>query len=261
MKNFSFISLILLIAVALTACNRVEPNHEGVLMENYGRDGINSFKQVTGSQGFLGPGTELYEVPAFEQKADCDNIKVVANDGGAFEIDPTYSYKLLRGEGRYVLFENKHLNNFGSELLDEVEKASLNPIVLNAYRDEARKFTSDSLLRHQAKYEQNVELALTTKFKVKHFELISLTGNCKPPQSLIKAIEETQLVAQKTAQAKQRLEAAQAELQVARLEAEKAKIEAVGLTREILTKQWIEAIRWSNNRIIITDGKTPVMLQ
>lgn len=251
----------LLVAFIATACNRVEPNFEGVLMENYGRDGIKSFSKVTGTQGFLGPGTELYQVPAFEQKADCDVMKVVTNDGGAFEVDPTYSYKLIQNEGKFVLFENKHLDHFGTDFLDEVEKASLNPIVLNAYRDEARKFTSDSLLRHQAQYERNVEKSLTVKFKIKHFELISLTGNCKPPQSLIKAIEETQLVSQKAAQAKQRLEAAKAELQVAQLEAEKAKIETVGLTREILTKQWIDAIRWSNNRIIITDGKTPVILQ
>lgn len=32
-----------------TGCNRVQPNYEGVLMENYGRNGKADFKLVTGS--------------------------------------------------------------------------------------------------------------------------------------------------------------------------------------------------------------------
>jgi hypothetical protein len=58
------------------------------------------------------------------------------------------------------------------------------------------------------------------------------------------------------------------ELEVARMQKEKAQIEqetnkiiSQGLTKEILSQQWIEAIRNTSNKIIITDGKTPVMLQ
>jgi hypothetical protein len=65
MKN-----LLLLVATSalLTSCgsNRVEPNNEGVLMENYGRGGQADFKAVTGAQGILGPGTELSQVPMWE---------------------------------------------------------------------------------------------------------------------------------------------------------------------------------------------------
>ena len=32
-------------------------------MTDYGRNGIESFKTVTGAQGPLGPGSELYQVP------------------------------------------------------------------------------------------------------------------------------------------------------------------------------------------------------
>jgi hypothetical protein len=82
--------LVLLVGVLfLGSCHRPEPNYEGVLMTVYGRNGIESFKVVTGAQGILGPGTELYQVPMFEQKADVDAVRVSAKDAGVFTIDPT----------------------------------------------------------------------------------------------------------------------------------------------------------------------------
>jgi hypothetical protein len=60
--------LIAIAFLALTSCNRPEPNYEGVLMTDYGRNGLESFKVVTGAQGPLLPGSELYQVPMFEQK-------------------------------------------------------------------------------------------------------------------------------------------------------------------------------------------------
>ncbi len=47
----------------------------------------------------------------------------------------------------------------------------------------------------------------------------------------------------------------------ARVDAETDKIKTTGLTKEALQQQWIEAIRNSRNRIIITDGRTPIMVQ
>jgi len=81
---------LLIIAVAflaLTSCNRPEPNYEGVLMTDYGRNGIESFKVVTGAQGILGPGSELYQVPMFEQKSDVEAVSVSAKDAGIFTVD------------------------------------------------------------------------------------------------------------------------------------------------------------------------------
>jgi hypothetical protein len=45
--------LIAIAFLALTSCNRPEPNYEGVLMTDYGRNGLESFKVVTGAQGPL----------------------------------------------------------------------------------------------------------------------------------------------------------------------------------------------------------------
>jgi hypothetical protein len=73
LNKFNIMKKLLIIGIAilgLTSCNRPEPNYEGVLMTDYGRNGLESFKTVTGAQGPLGPGSELYQVPMFEQKAD-----------------------------------------------------------------------------------------------------------------------------------------------------------------------------------------------
>ena len=67
---------------------------------------------------------------------------------------------------------------------------------------------------------------------------------------------------------KQMAEQVKNELEVARMQKEKAQIEqetnnikSKGLTKEILMERYIDALRWSNNRIIITDGKAPVLIQ
>ena len=62
------------VIASLVGCNRPEANYEGVLMTEYGRNGINSFKIVTGAQGILGPGSELYQVPMWEQAGDPDIV-------------------------------------------------------------------------------------------------------------------------------------------------------------------------------------------
>lgn len=53
MKKFKQILSIVLLIATLTSCNRPEANYEGVLMTDYGRNGLESFKTVTGAQGIL----------------------------------------------------------------------------------------------------------------------------------------------------------------------------------------------------------------
>ena len=45
------------------------------------------------------------------------------------------------------------------------------------------------------------------------------------------------------------------------IDAEANRVRAEGLDNKILQEKWIEAIRNTNNKVIITDGKTPVILQ
>lgn len=254
----------LLVAALLftTACHRVQPNYEGVLMQNYGRNGREDFTLVTGSQGILGPGTELYQVPMFEQKADPSAVVITARDAGVFTVDPSLTYQAIRGKGTDIIFNYKHVGiNDENTIMDNIEGYVLNAIVVNAYREEARNFTTDSLMNHLNDFEQAVEFRLKKEFEGKFFTLTALTSGLKPPKSMAEAIERRNNAKQQAEQVKNELEVAKMNLEKARIEAEANRVKATGLEPRVLQEQWIEAIRNTSNKVIITDGKTPVILQ
>lgn len=245
--------------LALTSCNRPEPNYEGVLMTNYGRDGIKSFATVTGAQGPLLPGSELYQVPMFEQKADCDAVRVSAKDAGIFTVDPSYTYQASRGAGPSIVLNYKHLGT-GEKFLDNIEANTLDKVVTDSYREEARVYTTDSLMNNLGAFEKAVEAILTKKFADKGFTLNTLTSGLTPPPSMAAAIEERNNAVQKANQVKNELETSRMYLEKAKIDAETNRMKSSGLTTEVLQQQWIEAIRNTDNKIIITDGRTPIIL-
>jgi len=262
MKLKSKIALLglMLLGITTISCNRPEPNYEGVLMTDYGRNGLESFSVVTGAQGPLGPGSELYQVPMYEEKADCDVTRVTGRDAGKFTVDPTYTYQATRGKGPYIVLNYKHLGT-GDEFFNNIEKSVLDKLVTDSFREEARNYTTDSLMNNLGAFETKVEDILKTKFANKGFTLNTLTSGLNPPESMSKAIESRNNSIQEANKVKNQLETAKMLQEKARIDAETNRIKAAGLDDKILQQQWIEAIRNSNNRIIITDGKTPVIIQ
>lgn len=255
MKKVFFI---LSAAILMVACNPVQPNFEGVLMQNYGRNGISDFTLVTGNQGMLGPGTELYQIPMYEQTADPQQMTINAKDAGTFEVDPMFTYEAIRGKGVDIVFNYKHTGI--DDGMDNFENMILNPIVLNAFREEARSFSTDSLMNNLNAFEQRVQERLNKEFETKFFKLNSLTSGLKPPVSMANAIENRNNAKQYAEQVKNELEVAKMQLEKARIEAQRNEVESSGLTKEILTARWIEAIRNGGNKVIVTDGKTPIIL-
>lgn len=257
MKKLLIIGIALL---GLTSCNRPEPNYEGVLMTDYGRNGIESFKTVTGAQGLLWFGSELYQVPMFEQKADCDAVRVSAKDAGIFTVDPSYTYSATRNQAPSIILNYKHLGT-GDEFLDNIESSTLNKLVTDSFREEARLYTTDSLMNNLGDFEKNVETVLITKFSKKGFTLNTLTSGLTPPKSMANAIEQRNNAIQKANQVKNELETSKMYLEKAKIDAETNRMKSSGLTKEVLQQQWIEAIRNSRNKVIITDGRTPLIIQ
>ncbi|MDQ6481605.1 SPFH domain-containing protein [Dyadobacter sp. LHD-138] len=251
---------IAILSIIIFSCNRPEPNFEGVLMTDYGRNGIESFKTVTGAQGPLGLGSELYQVPMFEDKGDCEPVRVSAKDAGIFTIDPSYTYQAVRGKGPSIILSYKHLGT-GDEFFNSIESSVLNKIVTNTFRDKARLYTTDSLMNNLGQFEADVELELKSKFSEKYFQLNTLTSGLTPPASMAKAIENRNNAVQQANQVKNQLETSKMLLEKARIDAQTNQVQSAGLTKEVLTQQWIEAIRNSKNKVIITDGKTPVIFQ
>lgn len=256
MKTKSKLLLVLAVGLTLASCSRVAPNHEGVLMTGYGRNGMSDFKLVTGKVSTIAPGTELFEVPMYEQKADPKELGVTAKDGGYFTIDPTYSYEAIRGKGIEIIFNYKHVGT-GDKFMDNIEANILDPLVLNAYREEARNYSTDSLMNNLNLFENNVQARLTTEFSNKFFKLNTLTSGLKPPKEMVEAIISRNNVKIKTEQVQQELEMARMNLEKAKIQAETDQVKSIGLTDKILMSQWIEAIRNTDNaKIIITDGKS-----
>lgn len=250
-----------LILFVLMSCNRPEPNYEGVLMTDYGRNGIESFKVVTGAQGILGPGSELYEVPMWEQKGDPASVEITTRDAGVFTVDPAYTYSPIRGKGPNIVLEYKNYNvNNPNEFFDLVESNILDKRVTDAYREEARNYTTDSLMNNLANYETSVEKRLQVEFELKHFNVTTLTSGLKPPQSMITAVENRNKAIQEANTVKNQLETSRMLLEKARIDAETNRVSSDGLTKEILQAQWIEALRTSSNKVIITDGRIPMII-
>jgi len=256
MRNLFYLTVL---SIVLVSCNRPEPNYEGVLMTEYGRNGLESFKVVTGAQGPLGPGSELYQVPMFEEKGDCDAVKISAKDAGIFTVDPAYTYQATRGKGPNIILSYKHLGT-GREFFDNIESRVLDKIVVDAFRERARFYTTDSLMNNLGQFETEVETVLNEKFTAKFFTLNTLTSGLTPPKSMADAIEARNNAIQKANEVKNQLETARMLKEKAIIDAETNRIQSAGLTREVLTQQYIEMLKNSKNKIIITDGKTPVIL-
>ena len=262
-NNASYIAIgmIAMTLTGCTSCNRVSPNYEGVLMTNYGRNGKSDFAAATGSQGILGPGSELYQVPMFEQKADPAEVVLTAKDAGVFTVDPSLTYQAIRGKGVDIIFNYKHVGIDNQEtIMDNIEGSVLNALVTNAYREEARSYSTDSLMNNLNAFETGVELRLKKDFEAKFFTLTSLTSGLKPPKSMGEAIERRNNAKQQAEQVKNELQVAEMNLQKARIDAEANRVRAAGLDPKVLQEQWIEAIRNTTNKVIITDGRTPIIL-
>jgi regulator of protease activity HflC (stomatin/prohibitin superfamily) len=260
-KVVLFLSLIVM-TLTMQSCSSVEPNYEGVLMENFGRNGKSDFTSVIGRQWTAFPGSKLYQVPMFETGGDPDRITINAKDAGQFSIDPSYQYSPMRGKGVDIVFNYKHLGVDEPEVMfEQLEATILNKLVINAYRELARSYTTDSLMNNLNSYELLVEEKLKKDFESKFMHLENLTSGLRPPKSMEDAIEARNNAVQKANQIENEVRVAKMEQEKAIIEKETNEIKSKGLTKEILTEKYIYALRYSNNRVIITDGKTPIILQ
>lgn len=259
MKKSSILFL-LMSFVVLTSCNRPQPDMIGVLMTEYGRNGVESFKVVTGAQGILGPGSELYQVPAWEQTGDPTVVKITTKNAGVFTVDPAYTFKPLRDKGAELIYEYRNYAKDTKTFYKSIEANILNKRVTDAYREEAREYTTDSLMNNLASFEKRVEARLAKEFNSKYFELTTLTSGLTPPKSMIDAVEARDKAIQEANTVRNQVETSKMLLEKARIDAETNRVQSSGLTKEVLADKYIEMLQKTTNKVIITDGKTPMIL-
>ena len=246
-KNL-FIALFAL--VSIVAYSRVEPNQAGVLMENYGRNGKSDFTIVSGVIWTIAPGTELYQVPLWEQRGKFEEaVTLKASDNTDFAATPVYTFRVMKDRAVDVVFDNKQLG-YGSEFIQSLQDNILEPKILDLMKEESRKYTTEELMAKGGSlaFEQKVQDVVKSEFKNRGLELMTFSSQLTFSKSVTERIDKRNEVNQNIAVIDQQIEEQKKRLELARLEAETNKLKSEGITEKLLQQQFIE--KW--------DGKTPL---
>lgn len=253
MKKISSLqsALLIIAAVTLTSCERVAPNFAGVLMENYGKNGKSDYSRQQGRVSTIGPGTELFQVPLYEQRADFEDriLHLKAADNTEFTAKPLYSYKAIDNRVVDLVFQNARLGS-GDDFMKALENNVLEPHIYDLIKEESRKYVTDSLMASggSLKFEQVVQELVRKSFEDKGLQLLTFSANLDFSEKVKQKIDTRNEVNTNVSVIDQQIIEQKKRNELARLQTEYNKILSEGLTEQILTKQFID--KW--------DGKTPL---
>lgn len=250
MKNFKFLMIALLAVVAFSSCERVAPNFVGVLMEDWGKNGKSDFTIVQGRVSTLAPGTELFQVPLFDQRGQWDEpMHLKAADNTEFTAKPTYSYKVIRERAIDIVFDNKHIGS-GEGFMRSLEDNILEPRIRDLIKEESRKYKTDSLMADGGSlmFEKRVEKIVEEEFEKRGLQLISFSSQLEFSQKVKDKIDSRNEVNTNLSVLDQQIAEQKKRNELEELKTQQAIIKSRGLTKEILQQQFIE--KWN--------GKTPL---
>ena len=235
----------------MTSCERVAPNYAGVLMENYGKNGKEDFSIVTGKVSVAAPGTELFQVPLFDQRGEfTEPVTLKAADNTEFTARPTYSYKVIKNRSIDVVFDNKHIGGSGDRFMESLENNVLEPRIYDLIKEESRKYKTDTLMADGGSlaFEKSLEEIARQEFKDRGLELKSFSAQLEFSDKVREKIDSRNEVNTNISVLDQQIEEQKKRNELERLKTEQALIQSQGLTKEILYKQFID--KW--------DGRTPL---
>lgn len=238
------------VLLTVAACQRVEPNQAGVLMENYGRNGKSDFSIVTGRVWTLMPGTELYQVPLWEQRGQFENPTTLkAADNTEFTTRPVYSFRVIKDRAVDVVFDNKQLGT-GDGFVTSLQDNILEPKIYDLMKEESRRFSTDELMAKggSLNFEQKVQDIVKAEFAKRGLELMTFSSQLAFSKSVTERIDKRNEVNTNLSVLDQQIEEQKKRLELARLQAETNRIQSEGITEQLLKQQFIE--KW--------DGKTPL---
>lgn len=252
MKKFiSSIPIFILTILSLSlfsSCQNVQPNHAGVLMENYGKNGKSDFSIVTGKVSTASPGSELFQVPLFDQRGEFENpITLKASDNTQFTARPAYSYKVIKDRAIDVVFDNKQLEG---EFIQSLEDNILEPRIYDLIKEESRKYKTDTLMADggSLKFEKTLEKQVSDEFLKRGLQLITFSAQLEFSDKVKEKIDSRNEVNTNISVLDQQIEEQKKKNELAELKAAENKILSSGITPQLLQQQFIE--KW--------DGKTPL---
>lgn len=250
------ITMFAITAFVLTSCERVAPNYYGVLMENYGKSGKSDYSKQQGRVSSFSPGTELFEVPAWEQRADFKNdegktdaLHLKASDNTEFTSSPLYSYKAKPDMVVDLVFQNSRLGS-GDDFMRQLENNVLEPLIYDIIKEESRSYTTDSLMASggNLRFEKVVQDKVKKAFAEKGLDLIAFSSNLDFSNKVKMKIDTRNEVNTNISVLDQQIVEQRKRNELALLKAEENKIISSGITPQLLQQDFIN--KW--------DGKTPL---
>ena len=252
MKN---LILIPLSVILLSSCERVAPNYYGVLMENFGKNGKSDYSRQQGRVNTMAPGTELFQVPAWEQRANFGDqiLHLKAADNTEFTAKPLYSYKAIEGNVVDLVFQNARLGS-GDSFMSSLEDNVLEPQIYDLIKEESRKYITDTLMASggSLKFEHRVEDLVREAFLQKGLKLIAFSANLDFSSKVKQKIDSRNEVNTNITVLDQQILEQRKRNELAELQAQELIIRSKGLTPQILQEKFLETWRVTKQPIYST---------
>jgi hypothetical protein len=243
--------LLMLGIVLLSSCERVAPNYYGVLMENYGKNGKSDYTKQQGRVSTMSPGTELFQVPAWEQRGKFTDetgvdrvLQMKAADNTAFTSKPLYSYKVIENRIVDVVFQNSRLGS-GDDFMTALQDNVLEPRIYDVIKEASRSYTTDQLMANggSLKFEQYVQDIVKKEFEKSGLELISFSLNLDFSNKVKAKIDSRNEVNTNISVLDQQIAEQRKKNELELLKSEQNKIRSSGITPQILQEQAIQ--KWN----------------
>lgn len=249
---------VMFVAMFMVACSYVEPNNVGVLMQNYGKSGKSDFTLVKGKVSTMVPGTELFQVPLWEQRAGFEQpFRLKASDNTEFTSHPVYSFKVIEDRAVDVVFDNKHIGS-GNGFMGSLQDNILEPRIYDLMKEESRKYTTDDLMAPggSLKYEEAVQKIIAEEFKKKGLELIAFSAQLDFSDKVKAKIDNRNEVNTNISVLDQQIAEQKKRNELEELKAQQNIIASRGITPQLLQRDMIE--KWDGHLPI--GGQTPMSL-
>jgi|GEM_PF-101506 len=250
MKNLLKMFVLICTFASLVSCERVAPNYAGVLMENFGKSGKEDFTIVTGRVNVAAPGTELFQVPLFDQRGEFETPTTLkAADNTEFNARPTYSYRVIKNRAIDIVFDNKHIGS-GNDFMESLEDNILEPRIYDLIKEESRKHRTDDLMADGGSlmFEKKLEDIVLAEFEKRGLTLMTFSAQLEFSNKVKAKIDSRNEVNTNITVLDQQIEEQKKKNQLEELKTEQNLIRSRGLTDKLLQEQFID--KW--------DGKTPL---
>jgi len=232
-------------AFLIVSCDRVAPNYIGVLMQDYGKNGKSDFTLQKGRVNTMSPGTELFQVPLFEQRAGFEEaLHLKSADNTEFGAQPTYSYSVIEERAVDVVFQNKQLGN-GDEFMKTLENNILEMKIRDIIKEESRRYPTDTLMASSGslKFEEHVQALVKQEFLSKGLKLESFSAQLEFSDKVKGKIDQRNEVNTNVSVLDQQIIEQRKKNELAALKAEENIILSRGITPQLLDQQAIE--KWN----------------